>query len=114
MIADKYRLKRKESFQRVEKEGKIFQSDSFGVAYYLRGDKETSSFGVIVSKKISGEAAMRNRIKRAIFEAVRQSWIDVKSGFDVVFLVKMPSLRKSTEELMRETKVALKEAGVMN
>lgn len=114
MLAAKYRLKAKENFQRVEQKGQIFQSSSFGVAYLLRGDNEPSCFAAIVSKKVSADATTRNRIKRAILEAVRLNQTDLKNGFDVVFLVKTGSLKKPTGELMTETKTALKGAGIIN
>lgn len=114
MLAAKYRLKGNNSFLRVEKEGKLVQSTSFGLAFFPRRDNEASCFGVIVSKKVSLESAMRNTLKRVFFETLRQNWADIKNGFDVVFLVKTSALRKPTEELMREIKTSLKESGISN
>lgn len=112
MLTRQNRLTSREDFDRVEKEGKIIQSDSFGVAYFDRRDLEAPRFGFIVSNKISPEATLRNRIKRALRAAVRYSMGEVKKGYDVVFLVKQKSLRVSTEDLMRETKEVLYKAGI--
>lgn len=112
MLARKYNLKGKDNFEKVKEKGKIFQSTSFGIASLKRegNDKEDSKFGFIVSTKISGEAVQRNRIKRAMCEAVRFLLTDIKKGYDFVFLAKQISTRKSTDELMKEVKIALKDS----
>lgn len=110
MLASKYCLKKEKDYARVEAEGRIFHSETFGIAFYDRKDKEVSKFGFIVSNKISKEATLRNRVKRALKAAVRYSFLDLKKGFDVVFLAKQNILRKTTEEIMNETKEALKKA----
>jgi ribonuclease P protein component len=107
MIARAFTLKGKKIFERAQKEGKLFQSESFGLVLYKRGDDNHSQFGFIVSTKISKESVLRNRIKRALGEAVRYLLTDIKHGYDVIFLAKQSALRKTTEEIMRETKVAL-------
>lgn len=112
MLASKYGLKRPEDFQRVEREGQIFQSDSFGLAYFDRKDKETSRFGFIVSNKISNESTLRNRVKRALKEATRFGLTETKVGFDIVFLAKQNILRKTTEGIMNEAEAAMRDAGL--
>lgn len=113
MLARCYSLKGKKKFEQVEREGKTFQSDSFGVAYFNRGDNQTSQFGFIVSKKISMEAVQRNRVKRALSEAVRFLLTEFKKGYDVIFLAKQTSVRKNTDDLMREVKKALEDANLL-
>ncbi|MFZ5932809.1 MAG: ribonuclease P protein component [Patescibacteria group bacterium] len=112
MLARQYCLKGKKSFEKVNQDGRLFQSESFGVAVLTRGDKEVSRFGFIVSSKISKEAVQRNRIKRALSEAVRFEMALVKPGYDVVFLAKHPSLKKPTDGLMREVREFLPETGI--
>lgn len=113
MLAAKYALTKKKDFDRVEKEGQLYQSEAFGLAVYRRGDKEFSRFGFIVSNKISGDSFMRNRIKRALKEAIRQNFTYIKPGADLVFLVKTTALKKSTVDLMTETKQMLQKTKVL-
>ncbi len=113
MLAAPYRLSGEEEFGRVEKEGKLYQSKSFGLRFFDRGDTQYSRFGVVVSNKISKEATQRNRIKRAFREAIRQSMGYINRGLDVVFLAKKISLSESTDELMHEVKNALSATGIM-
>lgn len=113
MLAAEYRLSQDEEFEKVEKEGKVFQSKSFGLRYLDRGDEEYSRFGFVVSNKISKDATKRNRIKRAFREAVRQSISYLDRGLDVVFLVKKITATESTEEIMAEVREAFSKAGMM-
>jgi ribonuclease P protein component len=112
MLAKESRLKDKVDFNRVQEKGNIYQSTNFGVAYLDRKDSNPSRFGFIVSTKISKDAYDRNRIKRALSEAVRISSVDLRKGFDVVFLAKTSIIRAPTADIMKEVKTALKEIGI--
>lgn len=112
MLGRKNRLSDARDFKRVEKEGKVFQSENFGLASYARNDEEPSRYGFVVSTKIAKDAVDRNRLKRSMSEAVRTSLVDLKPGFDVVFLAKMNITRIPTSNLMKEAKLALKESGL--
>jgi ribonuclease P protein component len=113
MLAREFILKDKEDFEKVEKEGRLFQSDSFGVAVLERRDTGSPRFGFIVSGKISKEAVQRNRIKRALSEAMRYELATIKKGVDVVFLAKQICTKKSTDVLMREVKEVLPKVGIL-
>jgi ribonuclease P protein component len=113
MLAKKHRLTGRENFLKVQKEGQIYQAVNFGIAYIQRGDNNPSRFAFVISTKIAKEASNRNRVKRAMSEAVRISTIDLKEGFDVVFLAK-PSITKApTAEIMKEVRSSLKEGGFL-
>ena len=110
MLASKYRLKKKINFARVEIDGKLIQSSSFGLGIYDRskdfdGEKNNSEshFGFIISTKISKKAVIRNRIKRTISEVIRKRIETIKKGLDVVFLIKPVAAIKTKEELEKET-----------
>ncbi len=113
MLSTKYSLSGKENFDRVEKDGKVFQSESFGLSVLKRGDEDVSKFGFIVSNKISGDAVQRNRIKRALKSAVKYSLTEIGAGTDVVFLAKPSSLRKPTQLLVWEAKDALRSVNLL-
>ncbi len=113
MLAKKFKLTGAKDYARVQTEGKVFQSDSFGIAYVERGDKEPSKFGFIVSTKIAKDAVDRNRFKRAMSEAVRIDSINLVQGYDVVFLAKTSIYRVSTTDIMKEVRFSLRKAGLM-
>ena len=110
MLASKYRLKKKTNFARVEIDGKLIQSTSFGMGIYDRSkdfngenNNSESHFGFIISTKISKKAVVRNRIKRVISEVIRKHLDIIKKGLDVVFLIKPSAAKLGKEELEKET-----------
>ncbi len=109
MLASKNRLKKKINFARVEIDGKLIQSKSFGLGIYDRskdfgGDSNNtdSRFGFIISTKISKKAVVRNRIKRIFAECLRLKLNDIKKGLDIVFLIKPNVIKASKLELEKE------------
>ncbi len=112
MLARINRLKGTRSFDKVKKEGSLFQSKSFAIAVLERKDKEPSRFGFIVSNKISKRANARNKIKRVLRETVRTNLPKLKAGFDLVFLVKKPALTKQTKEIREEVSLVFKKANL--
>lgn len=116
MLASKNRLKKKINFARIEIDGVMHQSKSFGMGIYDRlnvynsdnqdldeNNRKESHFGFIVSTKISKKAVVRNRIKRIIAEVVRKRLNEIKRGLDVVFLIKPSAVKISKEDLEKET-----------
>jgi ribonuclease P protein component len=101
MLAVSNRLKGDKNFERVKKEGKLYQYDNFGVIVYKRGDRKPPRFAFIISTKISKAAVHRNRIKRAMSEAVRHRITNIRKGLDVLFLTKREILTRTTEEVMK-------------
>lgn len=64
MLAKKYRLPIQEF---VKKSGKSYKSRYFLLKIF-RSSSAHSRFGVVISKKISAKATVRNKIKRSIFD----------------------------------------------
>jgi ribonuclease P protein component len=112
MLASKYILKGAKNYDNVKHNGKMYQKPLFGIVILNRKDKEDSKFGTVVSTYVTKLAVQRNRIKRAIHQTVRYEMTRIKNGFDVVFLVKAIAAKKSTDEIMRETRKALDEVNL--
>ncbi len=113
MLAKKYKLTGSKDYARVQDEGKVVQSENFGMAYLNRRDNLPSRFGFVISTKVAKDAVDRNRYKRAMSEAVRIETINLTTGYDVVFLAKPIILKASTVEVMREVKNTLKKLGLI-
>ncbi len=101
-IASKFRLKGGANVERVKRLGKVLQSKNFGVVYLKNQEKSFSRFAFVVSTKISKLAVHRNRVDRAMTEAVRMDMPKIPVGYDYVFLAKKTVANKTTEEIMRE------------
>ncbi|KKP46517.1 MAG: Ribonuclease P protein component [Candidatus Woesebacteria bacterium GW2011_GWA1_33_30] len=102
MLASKYRLKKRMNFARCEIDGRLIQSRSFGVEIYDRKDKDNSRFGFIISTRISKKAVTRNKIKRIISDYLRLNLGKIKTGLDIVFLIKPLIVKLNREQIEKE------------
>lgn len=86
MLARENRLKKEKDFESIFKNGRGFKQ---GLVYLKikKNNLETIRFGFIVSKKISGKAVARNRIKRKLREIVRKEISGLKNGWDIAVVV---------------------------
>src|SRR3989339_587921 len=99
MIPRKFRLK-KTDIEWVLKKGNQITVDLF-IAKFLPA-LVTPNFAVIVSAKISGKAVERNRLKRKIYEAIRQSALNQKSlPFKIVLIPKKRALKSDYGEISK-------------
>jgi ribonuclease P protein component len=103
MLPSKYRLKKRIDFARSEIDGKLFQSKNFGVNIFDRKDSDNSRFAFIISTKISKKAVVRNKIRRIMSDIIRLNLDKIKTGLDVVFLVKPTILKSHRKEIEDET-----------
>jgi len=101
-LASDFRIKGSRRIEEVKTKGRIFQSDSFGIAYLDRGDQDFSKFAFVTSKKISKLSVHRNRVSRALSEGVRRNTSRIPRGYDFVFLTKRDITTKSTEDILME------------
>lgn len=104
MLASDFRLKEYRELRQVKEEGVLKQRKFFGVLVYRRDDKVNSKFSFVISTKVAKEAVQRNRIKRAMSEAVRFSLTECKDGYSVMFLAKTCIKRESTDSIMKAVK----------
>ena len=112
MLATQFTLKKSKGYDLVLKEGEMHQRAYYGVCVLDRKDNKPTRFGVVVSKKVSKGAVQRNRIKRAITEAVRHEITNIGNGKDVIFLVKSIALRKTTDDIMKNVRETITSLGL--
>ena len=92
------KLKQNYEFRRAYTRGKSYVTPYF-VIYLFKTKKNTLRLGVTTGKKIGG-AVCRNRARRVITAAFRQSLPRLKSGYDIVIVARTKVLEiKSTEAL---------------
>jgi ribonuclease P protein component len=102
----KFRLRDSADFRRVQQEGKSW-SNRLLVLCTLPNNLDHTRFGFAVSKRI-GKAALRNRIKRRVREAVRVRLTEISGGWDLVFIARAPlkeapfsAVERAVEQLLR-------------
>ena len=94
MFAKKYRVVKKEDFDRIFRNGKVFYCDFFMVKV-LKNDLGFNRFAVVVSKKVSLKAVVRNEVKRKLMEVLRRNVGALPESCDVIVYVNRSVLGRS-------------------
>lgn len=79
-------LKKNEDYKKVYNFHKS-KGNRYFVCYIKKNDLEENRLGISVSKKV-GNSVVRHRIKRLLKESIRTSDISIKTGYDIVVVVK--------------------------
>ena len=101
----KNRIKKYSEFQKVIENGKV-KKTSFFVSYTIPNELGYSRFGISVPKK-TGNAVLRNRIKRQVRSAIGQS-TDFASSNDIVVVVRHYYDVNAFEQVVSEIKEIIK------
>ena len=107
MLARKNLIALKKEFPRIRKEGRIYDSASFGlIVAYGQGPKAA----FIVSKKIDKRSVVRHAVKRKLSDAVTPLLLRVPKNVELVFLAKQKAIETTREQLKIELETVLKRA----
>lgn len=90
----------------------VYQSPIFGMLMLDKRDKE-KRFLMVISKRISKKAVIRNKLKRQMTEVIRLNLEKIRPGVRVGFLVRGKILEWGWEEIKDEMEKALRETGIM-
>ena len=101
----KNRIKKYSEFQKVIEEGEV-KKTCFFVSYAIENELGYSRFGISVPKK-TGNAVIRNRIKRQVRSAIGQS-TDFKKSVDTVLIIRKSYDTNSFDQTLSEIKELLK------
>lgn len=94
MKGERY-LTKAEQFALVYNEGHSWTSSSLVIKLAPNG-LQISRYGFSVSKR-TGNAVVRNRIKRLLREILRKA--KLKPGWDIIFIARRPAILSSYKEL---------------
>lgn len=113
MLRSEFRLKKSRDISRVFKRG------SFGAAKELSvkaasNNLPNSRVVVVVSKKVSKKAVVRNKIRRRVSGVLEADWKTVETGYDIVVTVREDVSDMSAAGLKAATLTALRRADVIS
>jgi ribonuclease P protein component len=112
MLAREKRLRKERDIARVYHKGRYGRGANIQ-AKCLSTGLPTSRAAIVVSKKISKKAVVRNRIKRRLSAYLSGSWQTVKPGYDIVLTVRSDISAIPAAELATEVHSALRKAGAL-
>ena len=116
MLNKKYRFHSRGGVRYVYQKGKTIRTPKMSLIF-AENTKGFTRFAVVVSKKVEKTAVNRNRIRRRIYEVLRNNLELIPKKADYIFVVfsndilKMPSseLEKTLGKLVEESKVCYNE-----
>lgn len=111
MLAKKYRFYGLGSVRPALKYGRRVRGRGIRAAYLPNKRRQQPRFAVLVSKKVSKQAVVRNRIRRRIFEAIRDLEPRFQAANDLVITIyderycdmAWPKLKAEVERLLLES-----------
>lgn len=114
MISRKHRFHGYGSLRFAYRQGRMARGAQFAVKAAPNPRRRTYRVAVVVSRKVNKSAVARNRMRRRIYECVRQNDSQITQPFDIVITVFQNSLLElSSKELASQLKKQLKDAGVI-
>jgi ribonuclease P protein component len=107
------RLRASRDFQRVRREGTSLRHALLVLTVAPSRRTKPARCGIVVSRKLVGHAAQRNRAKRRVREAVRLILPQLEDGVDLIFTVRtaavgqvpFTTLQTAIETLLRRAQV---------
>lgn len=85
-------LKKNSDFKKVYHSGCSCANKQF-VGYFLKNNLSKNRLGISISKKV-GNSVVRHRLKRLVKEAYRLNQSKIKSGYDIVIIVRVNAKEK--------------------
>lgn len=113
MLKKENRLSADKDFGRVFKGSRpvYTQNLTFRVA---KSNKSENRFGFVISNKISKLATRRNALKRQLRAIIEQELPSIKTGYDVVIMVKLDfSYPYKQDDIRKQAKEGLGKAGLL-
>lgn len=86
MLSRKHRFHGRRSLQAIYRHGKITRGELFSVKVLENPRREKYRCAIVVSKKVSKSAVVRNKIRRRIYEQIRQQ-VNPNTPRDIMIVV---------------------------
>jgi ribonuclease P protein component len=114
MVHSTHRFHGRNSLRFAYQHGRMVRGDQLGLRAVRNMRQKTWRAAVVVSKKVSKSAVVRNRIRRRVFEIVRRHGARIAQPYDLVFNVYTDSLAKADQyELERIVTGLLAKADIL-
>jgi ribonuclease P protein component len=114
MIGKAFRFHGHGSLRYVYTNGKTVRGPLCSLKYAVNPKRDSYRLAVVVSKKVSKSAVVRNRIRRRLYEAVRLQAPQLQQSVDMVISVFSDQLLElPADQVTRLVRAQLKQAGLL-
>lgn len=114
MISTKHRFHGYGSLKKVYLNGQAVRGQNFSIKYLINPKRKTYRLSVVVSRKVNKSAVVRNRIRRRLYEVVRNLENDIIQPYDIVINVYSDTILDETSGVLQgQVKNQLLSAGIL-
>ncbi len=92
MIARTHRFHGYNSLNWAYRRGQAVRDSKIALKYAINSKRSSYRAAVVVSRKVSKSAVVRNRIRRRIYEVIRECEPQIKDSYDLIFSVYSDSI----------------------
>ena len=103
MLAQKYRFHGYGALKYVYRNGQSVRQQYFTLKYIANKRRKNSRFAVVVSKKVHKGAVGRNRIRRRMYEILRQESSKLDASYDIACIVFSSEVREAPYETLTQS-----------
>lgn len=115
MISRSHRFHGHNSLRNVYRGGRITRGPLFSVQTAINPRRHSYRAAVVISRKVHKSAFVRNRIRRRLYEIVRNLEKDIKQPHDIVLTVFHSTVLEETHQnLARQVKKQFQEANILS
>ncbi|GHU80470.1 hypothetical protein FACS1894191_5830 [Clostridia bacterium] len=113
MLSKKYRFHSRGGIKYTYQKGRQVRTPKISLIY-AKNIKGKQRFAVIVSKKVLKSAVGRNKIRRRVYEAIREELSAIKPPIDCLFTIYSKEIKDLDFKVLQETiQTLLKEAKIV-
>ena len=114
MITRAHRFRGRNSLHYVYQNGQTTRGPFFAIKSSLNPRRQEYRAAVIISRKIHKSAVSRNRLRRRLYEALREMDKDIIKPYDIILTVFSDKLiDESSKSLKGLVKKQLRESGIL-
>jgi len=114
MLSRSHRFHGLGSLNFAYRQGQVVRSRLLDLKFTQNPRRKTYRVAVVVSRKVSKSAVVRNRIRRRVYEAFQSNATNVSGPYDLVFTAFSDEIASlSFTELSKQVEDILKKSGVL-
>lgn len=113
MLSRTHRFHGHNSLNWAYRQGKSTRDSKISLKYVINPKRSSYRAAVVVSRKVSKSAVVRNKIRRRTYEVIREIGPEINNNYDLIFSVysdslaelPYPELKQLVVERMRQARV---------
>jgi ribonuclease P protein component len=112
MFSRPYRLRSQLEIKRVYRRGRVQHSPNFSLTY-LPNYQAQNRLTVVVGTKVSKKSVQRNKMRRRVRAAIRELWPQLKTGYDMIVIVKKDLSKLEHSQLKQQLLLCLSHSQII-